>query len=51
MDKSVVSTAVRAKYAPPFLGTLMRFEINHLTRSIHAIADAKLNPATTALRD
>jgi hypothetical protein len=51
MDKMVVRTAARRVKEPLDLLTLTTFAITHLTTSIQAMADAKLNPATIALRD
>lgn len=52
MDRIVVNTAVSRKdCAEPFFGTVMTILTRKRTRSNHAMADAKLNPATMALRD
>jgi hypothetical protein len=51
MDKRVVNTAAKPINIPLDLFTLTRFAIIQRTTSIQAIADAKLKPATMALRD
>jgi hypothetical protein len=51
MDIRVVARAVRKKYDPLVLGVLITWEMTQRTASIHAMADAKLKPATMALRD
>jgi hypothetical protein len=51
MDSNVVTRAVRKKYEPLVLGVLTTCVISQRTASIHARADAKLKPATIALRD
>jgi hypothetical protein len=51
MDNRVVKIAVRNTYVPPVFEDLITFERSQRTASIHAIAEAKLKPATTELRD
>src|SRR5210317_1266436 len=51
MERRVVSTAVSAYWAPPFLGTLITWLMMKRTTSIQDIAAANEKPATIAFND